>query len=179
MCSSDLFVNPERPIPAEITTLTGITDEMVADAPQIETLLPEFLAFCGDAVMVAHNASFDMGFIRHNAKLRCGTEVKNTVLDTLGLSRALLPELKKHKLDIVCDYLGVSLKGHHRAVNDAEATAEVFLHFVDMLVEKKIFYVDEINVLASQTVNYKKLKAHHAIILVQNYTGLQIGRAHV
>ncbi len=167
------FVNPERPIPAEITTLTGITDEMVADAPQIETLLPEFLAFCGDAVMVAHNASFDMGFIRHNAKLRCGTEVKNTVLDTLGLSRALLPELKKHKLDIVCDYLGVSLKGHHRAVNDAEATAEVFLHFVDMLVEKKIFYVDEINVLASQTVNYKKLKAHHAIILVQNYTGLR------
>ncbi len=167
------FVNPERPIPAEITTLTGITDEMVADAPKIETLLPEFLAFCGDAVMVAHNASFDMGFIRHNAKLRCGVEVKNTVLDTLGLSRALLQDLKKHKLDIVCDYLGVSLKGHHRAVNDAEATAEVFLHFVDMLVEKKIFYVDEINVLASQTVNYKKLKAHHAIILVQNYTGLR------
>ncbi len=167
------FVDPQKPIPAEITKLTGITDEMVADAPPIEEILPQFLEFCGDAVLVAHNASFDMGFIRVNAERKCGVEVKNTVLDTLELSRSLLSELSKHKLNLICDHLGVSLEGHHRAVNDAEATAEVFLRFVDMLVEKKIFCLDEINVFASQTVNYKKLKSYHAIILVKNAVGLR------
>jgi len=167
------FVNPEKPISDEITKLTGITDEMVADAPVIQDILPEFLDFCKDAVMVAHNANFDMGFIRVNAERKCGIEVKNTVLDTLELSRSLLPELSKHKLNLVCDHLGVSLEGHHRAVNDAEATAEVFQKFIDMLVEKKIYHVDDINVFSSQTVNYKKLKAHHAIILAKNYTGLR------
>lgn len=167
------FVNPERPIPAEITKLTGITNEMVADAPVIPEILPKFLEFCQDAVLVAHNANFDTGFIRLNAERKCGIEVKNTVLDTLELSRALLPELKKHKLDIVCEQLGVSLEGHHRAVNDAEATAEVFLKFIDMLVEKEIYKVDDINVFSSQTVNYKKLKAYHAIILAKDYVGLR------
>lgn len=167
------FVNPERPIPAEITKLTGITNEMVADAPVITEILPRFLEFCQDAVLVAHNANFDTGFIRLNAERKCGIEVKNTVLDTLELSRALLPELKKHKLDIICEQLGVSLEGHHRAVNDAEATAEVFLKFIDMLVEKEIYKVDDINVFSSQTVNYKKLKAYHAIILAKDYVGLR------
>ena len=167
------FVNPERPIPAEITKLTGITNEMVADAPVITEILPRFLEFCQDAVLVAHNANFDTGFIRLNAERKCGIEVKNTVLDTLELSRSLLPELKKHKLDIVCEQLGVSLEGHHRAVNDAEATAEVVLKFIDMLVEKEIYKVDDINVFSSQTVNYKKLKAYHAIILAKDYVGLR------
>lgn len=167
------FVNPERPIPTEITKLTGITNEMVADAPVITEILPKFLEFCQDAVLVAHNANFDTGFIRLNAERKCGIEVKNTVLDTLELSRALLPELKKHKLDIICEQLGVFLEGHHRAVNDAEATAEVFLKFIDMLVEKEIYKVDDINVFSSQTVNYKKLKAYHAIILAKNYVGLR------
>ncbi|MDO4531066.1 MAG: PolC-type DNA polymerase III, partial [Bacillota bacterium] len=116
---------------------------------------------------------FDMGFIRVNASRKCGIEVKNTVLDTLELSRSLLPELNKHKLNLVCDYLGVSLEGHHRAVNDAEATAEVFRIFIDMLVEKKIFHVDDINVYSSRTINHSKLKAYHAIIRAQNYTGLR------
>lgn len=167
------FVNPERPIPAEITKLTGITNEMVADAPVITEILPKFLEFCQDAVLVAHNANFDTGFIRLNAERKCDIEVKNTVLDTLELSRALLPELKKHKLDIICEQLGVYLEGHHRAVNDAEATAEVFLKFIDMLVEKEIYKVDDINVFSSQTVNYKKLKAYHAIILAKDYVGLR------
>lgn len=167
------FVNPERPIPTEITKLTGITNEMVANAPVITEILPKFLEFCQDAVLVAHNANFDTGFIRLNAERKCGIEVKNTVLDTLELSRALLPELKKHKLDIICEQLGVSLEGHHRAVNDAEATAEVFLKFIDMLVEKEIYKVDDINVFSSQTVNYKKLKAYHAIILAKDYVGLR------
>uniref|UniRef100_UPI0027BAF955 exonuclease domain-containing protein n=1 Tax=Anaerotignum lactatifermentans TaxID=160404 RepID=UPI0027BAF955 len=167
------FVNPQRPISAEITKLTGITDDMVKDAPTIENVLPEFLKFCEDTVLVAHNASFDTGFIRIAAERARLGELHHTIVDTLELARALLPELNKHKLDIVCEYLGVTLNGHHRAVNDAEATAEVFIKFLDMLAEKKIFTLDEINVLASRTVNYKKLRAYHAIILVKNYTGLR------
>lgn len=167
------FVNPQRPISAEITKLTGITDDMVKDAPTIENVLPEFLKFCEDTVLVAHNASFDTGFIRIAAERAGLGELHHTIVDTLELTRALLPELNKHKLDIVCEYLGVTLNGHHRAVNDAEATAEVFIKFLDMLAEKKIFTLDEINVLASRTVNYKKLRAYHAIILVKNYTGLR------
>ena len=167
------FVNPQRPISAEITKLTGITDDMVKDAPTIENVLPEFLKFCEDTVLVAHNASFDTGFIRIAAERARLGELHHTIVDTLELARALLPELNKHKLDIVCEHLGVTLNGHHRAVNDAEATAEVFIKFLDMLAEKKIFTLDEINVLASRTVNYKKLRAYHAIILVKNYTGLR------
>lgn len=167
------FVNPQRPISAEITKLTGITDDMVKDAPTIENVLPEFLKFCEDTVLVAHNASFDTGFIRIAAERAGLGELHHTIVDTLELARALLPELNKHKLDIVCEHLGVTLNGHHRAVNDAEATAEVFIKFLDMLAEKKIFTLDDINVLASRTVNYKKLRAYHAIILVKNYTGLR------
>ena len=167
------FVNPQRPISAEIKKLTGITDDMVKDAPTIENVLPEFLKFCEDTVLVAHNASFDTGFIRIAAERAGLGELHHTIVDTLELARALLPELNKHKLDIVCEHLGVTLNGHHRAVNDAEATAEVFIKFLDMLAEKKIFTLDEINVLASRTVNYKKLRAYHAIILVKNYTGLR------
>ena len=167
------FVNPQRPISAEITKLTGITDDMVKDAPTIENVLPEFLKFCEDTVLVAHNASFDTGFIRIAAERAGLGELHHTIVDTLELARALLPELNKHKLDIVCEHLGVTLNGHHRAVNDAEATAEVFIRFLDMLAEKKVFTLDEINVLASRTVNYKKLRAYHAIILVKNYTGLR------
>ncbi|MDD3393066.1 MAG: PolC-type DNA polymerase III [Anaerotignum sp.] len=167
------FVNPGKPISAEITKLTGITDEMVADAPKIQAILPQFLKFSKDAVLVAHNASFDMGFIRIAAERYCNLEVENTVLDTLELARALLPKLSKHKLNILCEYLNISLVGHHRAVNDAEATAEMFLRFTAMLTEKKIFTLDEINIFSSRTVNYKKLRSNHAIILVQNYTGLR------
>ncbi len=167
------FVNPQRPISKEITDLTGITDDMVENAPTIAEVLPQFLAFCKDTVLVAHNANFDMGFIRVAAERASMEELEHTVVDTLELSRALLPDLTKHKLNIVCERLGVVLDGHHRAVNDAEATAEIFLKFLDMLAEKDVKTLDEINILASRTVNYKKLRANHAIILVQNAVGLR------
>ncbi|MFV0314128.1 MAG: exonuclease domain-containing protein [Anaerotignum sp.] len=125
------FVNPEKSISQEITKITGITDEMVADAPKIQEVLPAFLKFAKDAVLVAHNASFDMGFIRVAAERYCSLEVEHTVLDTLELARTLLPELNKHKLNIICEHLDISLVGHHRAVNDAEATAEMFMKFID------------------------------------------------
>lgn len=182
--SFSTFVNPERPISDEITKLTGITNQMVADAPTIDVILPQFLEFCGQGVLVAHNASFDVGFIRTVADNLKMPSVENTILDTLELSRALLPELKKHKLNIVAERMEVSLEGHHRAVNDAKATAEIFLKFIDMLVEKEVYTVDDINVFSSRTVNYKKLKAHHAIILVQNQKGLRnlyelVSKAHI
>ena len=167
------FINPGKPISAEITKLTGITDEMVADAPRIKEILPTFVSFVGNAVLVAHNASFDMGFIRVGAERYCNLEVGNTVLDTLELARTLLPQLSRHKLNLVCDHLNISLVGHHRAVNDAEATAEMFLRFTEMLKEKNVKTLDEVNIFSSRTVNYKKLRAHHAIILVQNAVGLR------
>ncbi len=167
------FVNPLRPLTEEITKLTGITDEMLADAPVIDAVLPDFLSFCGDAVLVAHNANFDVGFIRAAAYSLHMPSVDNTVLDTLELSRSLLTDLTRHKLDIVAERLGVSLEGHHRAVNDAQATAEIFLKLGTMLLNKGIHTIDEINVLASTTMNYKKLKAYHAIILAKNDTGLR------
>lgn len=178
------FVNPKRRLSEEIVKLTNITDDMLKDAPTIDKVLPEFLKFCGNSVLVAHNASFDVGFIRNNAEVLHIPSVDNTVLDTVELSRTLLPELKKHKLDIVAEHLGVSLEGHHRAVNDAEATAEIFIKLVAMLKQKGVTNVDEINVLASRTVNYNKLKSYHAIILVKNYVGLRnlyelVSKAHI
>lgn len=167
------FVNPQIPISEEITKLTGITNDMVKDAPDISVVLPQFMDFCKDYVIVAHNAGFDVGFIRHNTKVLGMKPFDNTVLDTLELARTLLPDLKKHKLDIVAEAVGVSLEGHHRAVNDAQATAEIFIKFIDMMKDKDVYTLEDINVLSSRTVNYKKLKPHHAVILVKNYKGLR------
>lgn len=167
------FVNPLMALSDEIVKLTNITDDMLKDAPLIGEVLPKFLSFAGESVLVAHNAGFDVGFIRNAAQTLQLPPVDNTVLDTVELSRCLLPQLNKHKLNIVAEHLGVVLEGHHRAVNDAQATAEIFIKFIDMLLEKGISNLDEINVFSSRTINYKKLKAHHAIILVKNNTGLR------
>ena len=126
------LVNPEKPIPLKIVELTGITDHMVKNEPTIEKVLPEFLEFVGDLPVVAHNAKFDTGFIRAKAK-HIGKNFLNTIIDTLPISRWLLPDLKKHKLNNVADYLGVNLKNHHRAVDDAEATAMIFIKFLNIL----------------------------------------------
>lgn len=165
------FVNPEIPIPQKIQELTGITNEMVQDAPTIEEVLPRFLDFVGDSVLVAHNANFDVGFIRYFSNLY-SLVVNNTVLDTLELARLLFPTLKKHKLDIVADHLGISLNNHHRAVDDAKATAEIFIKCIDLLKEKDIKNLDEINMIASDCIDIKKLKTYHAVILAKNHTGL-------
>ena len=119
------FVNPQTPIPFHIERLTGIDDGMVVGAKTIEEILPEFMEFCKGAVMVAHNASFDMSFIIHNAKI-LGMEYQPTYVDTVGLARFLLPRLNRYKLDKVAKELGVVLENHHRAVDDAEATAGIF-----------------------------------------------------
>lgn len=167
------FIDPEEKLSEEIINLTNITDDMLAGQRKIGEVLPEFLDFVGDAVLVAHNASFDTGFVRIKADELGIKNRHNTILDTLELSRTLLKDLKKHKLDIVAKRLGVSLEGHHRAVNDAEATAEIFLKLVDMLEEYGVNNLDGINIYSSRTVNYSKLKSYHTIILVKNLTGLR------
>ena len=165
------FVNPKRPIPFEITQLTSITDEMVLDAPDIESVLPEFLEFVGDGVLVAHNAGFDVGFIEQNCRYQ-EIEPDFVSVDTVALARVLLPTLSKYKLNIVAKALGISLENHHRAVDDAGATAEIFVKFVEMLKDRNITTLKEMNRFGDMNVNaIRKLPTHHIIILVKNDIG--------
>jgi DNA polymerase III, alpha chain, Gram-positive type len=165
------FINPEVPIPYEIEQLTSINDDMVINAPKIEEVLPEFLEFCKDCVLVAHNASFDVGFIQKNAE-RLGIETDFTVIDTVGLSRILLPDLNRYKLNVVAKALGVSLENHHRAVDDAGATSEIYLKLCIKLKEREINLVKEIDTLGKLSVEaIRKLPAYHAIFLAKNDIG--------
>lgn len=165
------FVNPQRPIPFHIEQLTGINDSMVLDAPTIDKILPQFLDFCQGCVMVAHNADFDIGFIQQKAK-EIGMETDFTVIDTVAMSRALLPQLKRYKLDRVAKELGVSLENHHRAVEDAEATAEIFLRLAKRLEEKGITTLAQLNEFGKpDEETIQKMPAYHAIILAKNEIG--------
>lgn len=165
------FINPDVPIPFEIEKLTGIHDDMVMGAPMIETILPEFLDFCKDAVLVAHNANFDMGFIMENAR-RQGIEKKFTYVDTVGIARVLLPNQAKHTLDAVAKTLGISLENHHRAVDDAQATAEIFVKFIPMLKQAGADTLKKVNAMgASSPGIVKRLPSYHAIILAENNIG--------
>ena len=165
------FVNPKVPIPFRIENLTGINDNMVLDAPDIETVLPKFLEFSEGAVMVAHNASFDMSFIEHNCVLQ-GIEREFTTADTVAMARFLLPGLNRFKLDTVAKAVGVSLENHHRAVDDAGCTAEIFVKFVKMLEERNILTLDDLNAQGKVSEEaVRKLPSYHAIILAKNETG--------
>ena len=166
-----VFVNPGVPIPFEIEKLTSINDSMVMDAPPIEVILPQFLEFCQDAVLVAHNANFDMSFIMENAK-RQGISRKFTFVDTLGIARVLLTHQAKHTLDAVAKTLSISLENHHRAVDDAECTAHIFLKFSAMLRERGADTLSRINALGESSPDIiKKLTSYHAIILAENNIG--------
>ena len=165
------FVNPEVPIPYNIEQLTSIKDDMVLDAPRIEEILPEFMKFCEGTVMVAHNAEFDTGFIRKNCE-RMGLPFDFTIADTVALARILLPQLNRVKLDTVAKAVGVSLDHHHRAVDDAACTAEIFVKFIEMLHERGMETLDDVNQMGATSPELvKKLKSHHAIILATNDIG--------
>ena len=165
------FVNPEVPIPYNIEQLTSIKDDMVLDAPRIEEILPEFMKFCEGTVMVAHNAEFDTGFIRKNCE-RMGLLFDFTIADTVALARILLPQLNRFKLDTVAKAVGVSLDHHHRAVDDAACTAEIFVKFIEMLHERGMETLDDVNQMGATSPELvKKLKSHHAIILATNDIG--------
>ncbi len=169
--SFSTFVNPKRPIPFEITQLTSITDEMVMEYEDIETILPKFLEFVGDAVLVAHNAGFDVGFIEQNCRYQ-DIEPHFVSVDTVALARVLMPTLSKYKLNVVAKALNISLENHHRAVDDAGATAEIFVKFVQMLKERNIFTLKEINQFGDMNPDaINKLPTHHIIILAKNDIG--------
>ncbi len=159
------FVNPEEPIPYRIEELTHISDDMVMDAPTIDVVLPEFLQFCSECIMVAHNADFDMSFIKKKA-LDLEIEFNPTYIDTVALSRFLLPSLNRFKLDTVAKAVGVVLGNHHRAVDDAACTAEIFVKFIPMLMDRGIETLDQINEQGNASVsNIMKMPTYHAIIL--------------
>ena len=165
------FVNPQVPIPFKIEELTGIRDDMVMGAETIEEILPRFMEFCEGCVMIAHNAEFDMSFIRKNC-MDLDISCDHTVGDTVAMARILLPALHRFKLDTVAKALKISLENHHRAVDDAECTAHIFVKFIEMLKERHIETLNDLNSLGATSVDtVKKLPTHHAIILAQNEVG--------
>ena len=178
------FCNPEKPIPEKITELTGITDEMVADAPREEEALRAFLVFCGEnPILAAHNAPFDTSFLRVGFK-RCAITFPFAALDTLPLARTLLPDLKNHKLDTVAKALKLPKFNHHRACDDARMLANIFVLLLQRVKEdtgaKK---VSELNTSLAGG-DPKKIPSYHQIILVKNQVGLKnlyklISKAHL
>ena len=175
------FVNPKIPIPEEIVKLTSITDEMVKDAPDIKTILPRFLEFCGDSTVVAHNAKFDVGFIKQKS-IDQNLEFSPSVVDTLPLARALLTNEKKFGLANLTKYFGIILESHHRAIDDARATAEVFQKFFNMIITKGILTLKDINM--NLQPNIQNAETLNTMILVKNQKGLRdlyelISKSHI
>ncbi|MGN1059818.1 MAG: exonuclease domain-containing protein, partial [Clostridia bacterium] len=166
------FVKPRQPIPYHITELTNISNDMVREADPIETVLPDFLDFCAGCVLVAHNAGFDVGYIKKKAEV-LGLPFDFCSIDTLMLSRRLLTALKTHRLNRVAKHLGFAFEGHHRAINDAEVTARIFLHFLELLSGLDIQDVVEINSRLWEDSLKKYNETYHAIILVRDMTGLK------
>lgn len=166
----ECFVNPEKPIPAKVVEVTHITDEMVKDAETIDKVLPKLIEFLGDSVLVAHNADFDMGFLRHNFE-KYGYKFDYTYIDTLRLAKAIFPNYKKYKLGIIADNLGIKVDVAHRALDDVKTLLAVF----------KVMIKEAKDVGATHVIDFdnkfetdpKKLPSYHAIILAKNYIGLR------
>ena len=170
--SFESFVNPEKPIPKEVVDITNITDEMVKDAPTIKKIMPKVLEFIGDSVLVAHNADFDIGFIKYNCK-QLGLELNNTYIDTLRLAKDLFPGYKKYKLGIIADNLGIKVEVAHRALDDVDTLVKVFQVMLKILKEKGVKKLEDIDTLEAGKADYKKLPTYHAIILARNLVGLK------
>ena len=167
----DVFVNPGVPIPFRITQLTSIDDSMVMDAKGIEEVLPQFLDFAKDAILVAHNADFDYHFVSTKAKA-LNLPFSAPVIDTVALSRLLLPRLSRFKLDTVAKELKIELLHHHRAVDDAEATARIYLKELELLGQRGVSSLEEIDRLeVDQVGKVRKLPSYHIILLAKNDIG--------
>lgn len=176
------FINPGIPIPERITELTGITDAMVANAPDESVILPKFIAFCGDLPLVAHNADFDTSFI-YRASLRLGTPFYPTFIDTVTLAWKLLPDAKNYKLDVVAKHLNLRNFNHHRAVDDAEILVEIFNQLINMAKQKGCSTIQDLNTVLPAG-NIKRLHYNHMILLVKDMRGLKnlyklVSRAHI
>ena len=166
------FVNPKTQIPNKIVELTGINDSTVKNAPPIEEVLPKFLEFCKNSVLVAHNAKFDIGFIEKNAR-DINISFDFSYIDTLMCARCLFSELPNHKLNTLTKHMNIVLENHHRAVDDAKATAEIFLKMISILKDKSINYLKDLNTSFDLSLAVKKTKAYHIIILAKNEKGIR------
>lgn len=165
------FVQPGKHIPLNITRLTGITDDMVKDAPGTKEALTAFAAFAGDACLVAHNASFDTGFVFRKGREN-GVPFKNDVVDTLTLCRKVIPKLTSYSLNVIADHLCIPLH-HHRALNDAECTGKIFLECLARLREKGIDDLSRIDEYGANNINTRDTEVFHAVLLCKNRTGLK------
>ncbi len=168
----ECFVNPEKEIPQKIAEITNITNEMVKDAEKIDTVLPKVLEFIKDTVIVAHNASFDVGFIKYNADI-LGLEFNNTYIDTVALAKELFPDFKKYKLGIIAENLNIKVDVAHRALADVETLVKVFGVMLEKIKEKNILKIKDIDKNLSEEVNFKTLPTYHAIIFATNKIGLK------
>ncbi len=170
------FVNPEKHIPQRVSEVTNITDDMVKDAETIDKVFPKILEFIDGSVIVAHNAGFDVGFLKQNAK-NLGYEFDYTYLDTLSLAKDLFPEYKKYKLGKIAENLGIKVEVAHRALDDVDTTVKVFKVMLDMLKKRGAKNLEDIDKVSrteeAKKEEYKKLKTYHAIIIAKNYVGLK------
>ncbi|GIP36851.1 DNA polymerase III PolC-type [Paenibacillus sp. J31TS4] len=163
------FVNPHETIPYNITQLTNITDEMVRDAPELEEVLPKFVEFCEDCVLVAHNARFDIGFIQHYCQQLGLETMNNPVLDTLEMARLLFPTMKNHRLNTLADKFKVSLENHHRAIDDSEALGGVLFAMIKEAAERGLETLDGLNQFVGKDLS--NTRPFHCCIYALNQTG--------
>ena len=170
------FVNPEKHIPERVQEVTHITDDMVIDSPKIDEIFPRVLEFIKGSVLVAHNATFDIGFLKNVAK-NLGYEFDYTYVDTLPLARKLYPELKKHKLGKIAEHLGIEVLVAHRALDDVDTTVKVLKEMMKELKKRGAKTVKDIATKCedekAKAEEYKRLMPYHAIILAKNYVGLK------
>ncbi|MBO8155199.1 MAG: PolC-type DNA polymerase III [Bacillaceae bacterium] len=167
------FANPHEPLSETTTELTGITDDMVKDAPEVEEVLEKFYDWMGDSILVAHNASFDMGFLNEGLKKIGKDKASNPVIDTLELARYLFPELKNHRLNTLCKHLNIELVQHHRAIYDAEATGYLLWQLIKRCLEKEITNHNQLNAHMGEGNAYQRSRPFHCILLAQNQDGLK------
>lgn len=172
--SFSTFVSINRSIPDKIIELTSITDEMLQGQPEIKEALTSFLSFVGEnGVLVAHNANFDVGFIKEKLKVHFKKDYNPAVIDTLDLSKALMKNVKNHKLNTLTRKLGIKLENHHRAVDDASATAQLFIYLLNILLDREINELGNLNEILKNDVDIVKQMYYHVNILVKNNTGLK------
>ena len=169
----ECFVNPEKPIPEEVVEVTHITDDMVKDAETIDKVIPKIIDFIGDSILVAHNADFDIGFLKHNFA-EYGYSLENTYIDTLRLAKVIFPEFKKYKLGIIASNLNIEVEVAHRALDDVKTLVKVFNIMLEKIKEKGGKIINDIDILfGNDKDSYKKLPSYHAIILAKDYVGLK------
>ncbi|MDX8335354.1 PolC-type DNA polymerase III [Candidatus Cetobacterium colombiensis] len=176
------LINPGKKIPKKIQEITGITDSMVENMPMIDEVLPKFMEFLGDATLVAHNAPFDMGFLKRDAKKYMNLNYNPSVIDTLQMARDLYPDQKGYGLKPMTKFLKVALENHHRAVDDSQATAAMFAIFLEKYLEKGI--VNQKDMTGAFPLNYKKQDIRNIMVLVKELVGLKnlyklVSQAHI